>query len=51
MLFRSEFMEVDVPDEPLPHVNDRETFLGRVADGAIATLLAWREEQMAGASA
>jgi sulfotransferase family protein len=46
-----EFMEVDVPDEPLPHVNDRETFLGRVADGAIATLLAWREEQLAGASA
>ncbi len=42
-----EFMEVDVPQEPLPHVNDRETFLGRVADGAIATLQTWREGQLA----
>jgi len=44
-----EFLEVDVPEEPLPHVNDRETFVGRVADGAIATLAAWREGQLAGA--
>jgi hypothetical protein len=42
-----EFLEVPVPAEPLPHVNDRETFLGRVADGAIATVAAWREEQLA----
>jgi len=42
-----EFMEVDVPQAPLPHVNDRETFLGRVADGAIATLARWREKQAA----
>jgi hypothetical protein len=28
-------------------VNDRETFMGRVADGAIATLRAWREQQLA----
>ena len=42
-----EFLEVDVPREPLPHVNDRETFLGRVADGAIATLQKWREGQLA----
>ena len=40
-----EFLEVDVPDEPLPHVNDRETFMGRVADGAIATLQGWRGGQ------
>jgi hypothetical protein len=40
-----EFLEVDVPQEPLPHVNDRETFMGRVADGAIATLQAWRGGQ------
>jgi hypothetical protein len=46
-----EFLEVEVPREPLPHVNDRETFMGRVADGAIATLRAWREEQMAAAAA
>jgi hypothetical protein len=41
-----EFLEVEVPAEPLPHVNDRETFLGRVADGAIATLTAWREKEL-----
>jgi hypothetical protein len=41
-----EFLEVAVPSEPLPHVNDRETFLGRVADGAIAKIAAWREEQL-----
>jgi hypothetical protein len=44
------FLEVDVPSEPMPHVNDRETFLGRVTDGAIATLQAWRQEQMAAAT-
>lgn len=42
-----EFLEVEVPEEPLPHVNDRETFMGRVADGAIDTLRAWREAQPA----
>ncbi len=46
-----EFMKVDVPPEPLPHVNDRETFLGRVADGAIATLATWRERQSSGVAA
>jgi hypothetical protein len=38
-----EFLEVDVPEEPLPHANDRGTFLERVMDGALATLQAWRE--------
>ena len=42
-----EFLEVDVPDEPLPHANDRATFLGRVMDGALATLTAWREREEA----
>lgn len=37
-----EFLEVPVPAEPLPHVNDRETFLGRVVDGGLAALQAWR---------
>jgi len=37
-----EFLDVPVPDEPLPHVNDRETFLGRVIDGALAKLGEWR---------
>jgi len=40
-----EFLEVPVPDEPLPHENDRETFRSRVTDGALATLQAWREQQ------
>jgi Sulfotransferase domain len=43
-----EFLEVDVPDEPMPHANDRGTFLGRVMDGALATLQAWRESEAAG---
>jgi Sulfotransferase domain len=36
------FLNVPVPAEPLPHVNDRDTFLGRVIDGALAALQAWR---------
>ena len=39
-----EFLEVDVPDEPLPHANDRDTFLDRVIDGALDALQAWREQ-------
>jgi Sulfotransferase domain len=42
-----EFLEVDVPDEPLPHANDRATFLGRVMDGALTALAAWREGEEA----
>ncbi len=42
-----EFLEVDVPDGPLPHENDREVFLGRVADGAINALNAWRDQAQA----
>jgi hypothetical protein len=38
-----EFLEVPVPGEPLPHANDRETFVGRVIDGALAALQASRE--------
>ena len=38
-----EFLEVPVPSEPLPHANDRETFVGRVIDGALTALNAWRE--------
>jgi hypothetical protein len=39
-----DFLEVDVPSEPLPHVNDRETFLGRVIDGALAAIAAKRSQ-------
>ncbi|HYB22666.1 MAG TPA: sulfotransferase, partial [Solirubrobacteraceae bacterium] len=42
-----EFLEVDVPDEPLPHANDRATFLERVIDGALTNLQAWRESHAA----
>jgi hypothetical protein len=40
-----EFLDVPVPDQPLPHVNDRGTFLDRVIGGALTTLEAWRAEQ------
>lgn len=46
-----EFLGVPVPDEPLPHVNDRETFLGRVIDGALAKIAAARAEQTEGQGA
>ena len=39
------FLDVPVPDQPLPHANDRATFLDRVIGGAIATLEQWRAEQ------
>ncbi|MGP0100621.1 MAG: sulfotransferase family protein [Solirubrobacteraceae bacterium] len=38
-----EFLEVDVPDGPFPHANDRDTFLERVVDGALGALGSWRE--------
>jgi len=34
---------VAVPDQPLPHANDRDTFSYRVTNGALATLQAWHE--------
>jgi hypothetical protein len=40
------FLEVPVPDEPLPHVNDRHTFTDRVIGGALAKLQAWQESQV-----
>jgi Sulfotransferase domain len=42
-----EFLEVDVPAEPLPHANDREVFNERVIDAALAALEAWREPKQA----
>src|ERR1700677_1260105 len=38
-----EFLEVDVPETPLPHANDRGSFLDRVIGGALDSLQAWRE--------
>ncbi|HSZ70937.1 MAG TPA: sulfotransferase [Solirubrobacteraceae bacterium] len=45
-----EFLGVAVPGEPLPHANDRDTFLERVSYGAIDALNAWREERAAAAA-
>lgn len=45
-----EFLEVPVPDEPLPHANDRETFRGRVVDGAIDALAAWKADRESAAA-
>lgn len=39
------FLDVPVPAEPLPHVNDRATFLDRVIGGALTALEQWRAEQ------
>jgi hypothetical protein len=46
-----EFLEVDVPREPLPHLNDRETFVDRVTDGAIGALAAWQARKAETAAA
>jgi hypothetical protein len=35
------FLGVATPSEPLPHVNDRETFVGRVIGGALGALNEW----------
>jgi hypothetical protein len=38
-----EFLELDVPDTPLPHANEREAFVERVIDAALGWLHDWRE--------
>jgi len=45
-----EFLGVPVPSEPMPHANDRDTFLGRVIDGALASIQDWRAAQSPGAA-
>jgi hypothetical protein len=45
-----EFLDVPVPDSPLPHANDRGEFVERVIGGAIDTLNAWREAAAPAAS-
>ncbi len=39
------FLELPVPDVPLPHVNDRTEFLNRVIDGSLEALNGWRAQQ------
>jgi hypothetical protein len=42
-----EFLELPVPDVPLPHANDEETFRGRVVNACLDALFAWREQRAA----
>jgi hypothetical protein len=46
-----EFLELDVPLQALPHLNDRETFIDRVTDGAIGALAAWQARRVEVAAA
>ncbi len=36
-----DFLEVDVPDTPLPHLNDSSTFTDRIVELAMATVSDW----------
>ncbi|HEY2141281.1 MAG TPA: sulfotransferase [Solirubrobacteraceae bacterium] len=40
-----EFLELPVPQEPFPHVNDRTEFLNRIVDGSLESIQAWRERE------
>jgi hypothetical protein len=40
-----DFMELPVPSEPFPNVNDSKVFVERIVEGSLATLNAWREQQ------
>jgi hypothetical protein len=40
-----EFLELPVPEGPLPHVNDRAEFLNRIIDGSLQTLNEWHERE------
>lgn len=42
-----EFLGLPVPSQPMPHENDRETFLGRVIGGAIGALAEWQQDKAA----
>jgi hypothetical protein len=40
-----EFLELPVPEEPFPHINDRTEFLNRIIDGSLGALTEWRERE------
>jgi hypothetical protein len=40
-----EFLDVPVPQAPIPHVNDSAMFSGRIVDGSLAMLNAWQSKQ------
>jgi Sulfotransferase domain len=40
-----EFLELPVPEVPLPHINDRTEFLNRVIDSSLESLQEWRARE------
>ena len=40
-----EFLELPVPQESFPHVNDRTEFLNRIIDGSLLALQEWRARE------
>ena len=40
-----EFLEVPVPQTPIPHINDSAKFADRIVDSSLAALIAWRARQ------
>ena len=40
-----EFLELPVPAEEFPHINDRTEFLNRIIDSSLAALGEWRERE------
>jgi len=40
-----EFLQLPVPDEPFPHLNDRTEFLNRIIDGSLEALQQWRARE------
>jgi hypothetical protein len=40
-----EFLEVPVPDAPLPHVNDTKGFGDKIVDLALGALNDWRQQE------
>jgi hypothetical protein len=41
-----EFLEVDVPNAPLPHINDAKQFGDRIVAAAVDALGRWREQEV-----
>lgn len=40
-----EFLEVPVPDQPFPRVNDSATYIDRIVDNSLDVLQAWRKTE------
>jgi hypothetical protein len=45
------FLEMPVPQAPIPHVNDSAQFAGRIIEGSLGVLTAWQAKQQAEAAA